>query len=104
MREIQIYAHSRVVVENIPDHVQVRVFDDKKQYLLPENRRDEDYSITVSWNVTDVKNAAKEREISISTKQAIELLKSLEQNHEAEVGINWTTINDALDQERRNSD
>ena len=100
MREMKIYVHGGVTVDNIPDHIQVRVFDDSTQYLLPENRRDEDYSIAVSWCVADVKNAAKERGIAISTKQAIRVLDSLEQNHNAQLGINWATIDSCLDKSR----
>ncbi len=57
---------------------------------MPENRSEDDYAISISWNVEDVKRRAKEMEIT--TEHAKEILDCMEGKHDAEVGISWTTI------------
>lgn len=98
MEEIKIYVHGDITVENIPDHVQIRVFDERSDYVIPEHRKDEDFAISVSWHVADVRNAAHEKGMNITTNQAIGILKTIKRDHNAELGINWSTINDSLDQ------
>ena len=99
MREINIFMEGGVIqhIENIPDDITVRVHDDE-EYCLPENRSKEHYAISVSWNVTDVKDKGEEKGMKITTSEAIQVLDNMERNHDAELGITWTTIDCWLDE------
>ncbi len=98
MREINIFMEGGVIqhIENIPDDITIRVYDDE-EYCLPENRSKGHYAISVSWNVEDVMHLAKEKGMKITTIQAIEILDNMKRNHDAELGITWTTIDCWLD-------
>ena len=74
----------------------IRVYDD--EFCLPENRSMDDYAISVSWNVADVKGTAEEKGMKITTSQAIQVLDNMKRNHDAELGITWTTIDCWLDE------
>ncbi len=99
MREILLYIQDGVIqyAEGIPDDITIRVHDDE-EYCLPENRFKEHYAISVSWNVTDVKEKAEEKGMKITTSQAIQVLDNMERNHDAELGITCTTIDCWLDE------
>ena len=53
--------------------------------------------INITWSADDVLEVADERGLKLSQEQALEVLDSLEDNHDACYGINWDTIYYTLD-------
>jgi hypothetical protein len=53
--------------------------------------------IAVSWSVDDVIGRAEDRDISITEEQALDVLNSLEHNHDCNEGINWLVIDCHID-------
>lgn len=51
----------------------------------------------VLWLADDVIKQAKEQGVDISPELAAEILESLDDNHDANYGITWETIDAALD-------
>lgn len=58
--------------------------------------RDNSDCIAIIWNVDDVLEIAKEKNIKLSHSEALDILDYIESNHDANYGINWTTIDCAL--------
>lgn len=52
--------------------------------------------ITITWHISDVKEVAKDIEVTLTNDEAREILHSLKRNHDACVGINWDVIADAV--------
>ncbi len=104
MREIHIFMEGGVIqnVEGIPDDITIRMHGDGDESCLPEDRSDDDYAISISWNVADIKRRAKENGIEITTEQAIEILDCMAEKHGAEKGINWSIIDYYLEKLKRN--
>jgi hypothetical protein len=48
--------------------------------------------IAIVWQIDDVQCIAKDMDIHIADDQAIEVLQTLQKNHDAEYGICWETI------------
>jgi len=49
------------------------------------------------WHVQDIIERAKENDIQLDEKDALEVLEYLDQHFDAEVGINWEVIDNAID-------
>ena len=52
-----------------------------------------DFSITISWNIKDVKSLDE----TLTTDQCIEVLEKAENNHDANHGISWDTLSSYID-------
>lgn len=52
--------------------------------------------IAISWEVDDVIEEAKTMGLKVSREQAINVLWDLLRQHDAEIGINWETIQTSL--------
>ncbi len=50
----------------------------------------------IVWSVEDVQEAASEEDIDCSVERAREILATLDNDHDAEHGINWDAIRDAV--------
>lgn len=55
-------------------------------------------AIALIWHVDDVLERAQERGISLSRDEAKEILSGIEEHHDCEVGVSWTTIDVFLDE------
>ena len=53
--------------------------------------------INITWCADDVLSVADERGLELSQDQCLEVLDYLENNHDANYGISWLTIECALD-------
>ena len=80
---------------------------DAKTEEVPEHLRDAvkrilwvgDQHVTVAiWCEEDVVGRAKEKGMKITREQAQEILAKMEKNHDAELGITWTTIDCYLEE------
>jgi len=49
------------------------------------------------WSTSDIIHQGSEKEITITIDQAREIASDIENNHDADVGINWDVISDAID-------
>jgi len=60
----------------------------------------EDYwttNMAIVWNVDDIIGVAEQKGLDITKEQACEVLETLLDNHDADLGVNWDTISYALD-------
>lgn len=60
-------------------------------------------SISIEWCLQDIKAVVEGFEKSISDSDALVVLEYLEDNHNAEVGINWSVIEEAIHELSRNN-
>ena len=65
------------------------LFNLKYRYM-----KDKDYKITISWNVEDVLSL----DDTLTTDQCIEVLDMARDNHDANYGISWDTLECYIDQ------
>ena len=54
-------------------------------------------TISITWDMTDVIEQAKSRDITITEDQACDILEMMLNEHDANVGINWETIDVCID-------
>ena len=54
-------------------------------------------TISITWHVDDVLEKAKQRNIKISREKAAQLLHQVDNNHDANIGINWEVLDCYLD-------
>lgn len=54
-------------------------------------------TIFIEWGIEDVLEVAKQQKKRITKKQARTILQNIEHRHDAELGVNWLTIECALD-------
>lgn len=54
-------------------------------------------TIFIEWSIDDVLEVAKQQKRRITKKQAREILSNIERHHDAELGVNWMTIECALE-------
>jgi len=60
-------------------------------------KEDKDFYIKITWNVQDVFDKAEEMEVTVTVKQAVALLKKIENNWDADCGISWGDIESGID-------
>ena len=53
--------------------------------------------IHVTWHIEDVIYRGKERGITITEEEAIDILDTLKDNHDSTIGINWDVIDAVTD-------
>ena len=53
----------------------------------------QDETITISWHVSDIFS----RDASLTIEQSREVLTLLKKTHDATIGVNWDTIDAAID-------
>jgi precorrin-6B methylase 2 len=54
-------------------------------------------TIFIEWSIEDVIEVAKQQKMRVTNKQAREVLSNIERHHDASLGVNWMTIECALD-------
>lgn len=54
---------------------------------------DENYQICIPWNVKDILSL----DDSLTVEQCIEALNYVEENFDANIGINWNVLQNAID-------
>ena len=54
-------------------------------------------TLYILWHTTDIIDRAKERGIDLSIQDAKQILKNLDRNHDATIGINWGVIDFVTD-------
>ena len=59
---------------------------------LQERYKPDDHICSIIWSVEDVILRAKDEGVEISVKEAQDILKSMDEGHDAEIGINWDVI------------
>jgi len=57
----------------------------------------ESNSIFIEWSVDDIRDRAQQHEINLSNSDCIEILECVENNHDANLGISWDIIDNALE-------
>jgi hypothetical protein len=84
-----------------------RIFDNDKiaEELLPNtingltrllNLVDDEEIIDVKWCITDVEMQAENMDVSLTTEQKHDVMRYIEENHNAELGINWDVIGEVI--------
>ena len=64
-----------------------------------EKHVDQDTEILIDiWHTNDIIETAKDMEIDLTSKQVKEVMEQLENTHNAEIGINWDTIENAINE------
>ena len=53
--------------------------------------------ISIIWTTEDVLHQAKEKGVKLTEDEANEILLQMERKHDADVGINWETIDDYIE-------
>ena len=100
-QEVEIEPHLDVfLVKEISSGRQVAMCHNKEdaEYIVGRiNRYNHERQIISIWSVDDVQARAKERHFNIINQQALEILHSIEKNHDASIGINWDVIDCHLD-------
>lgn len=69
--------------------------DKAKQAIAERNKG----TIAIIWTVDDVKWSADDSGLKVTDEQAENILNELKANHDANIGINWDTINYYIDEE-----
>jgi hypothetical protein len=64
---------------------------------LYESQADTEDEISLVWSTDDVLSRAAERKINLSKDEARSILKDIEDNHNANVGVNWDVIDAQTD-------
>jgi hypothetical protein len=59
---------------------------------MSDIKRDENYKINIVWGVEDVKMAAEQMEVELTTEECCTILDRMDRHHDAEYGICWETI------------
>jgi len=62
-----------------------------------DDLNDLDRSIFIEWSIVDVRDRALQRQLHLDDDDCIEILESLENNYDANLGITWHTLDTALD-------
>ncbi|MEC8306439.1 MAG: hypothetical protein VXZ72_01070 [Chlamydiota bacterium] len=53
--------------------------------------------INITWSTEDVLHQAKQKGVNLTEDEANEILLEMERKHDADVGINWETIDVYID-------
>lgn len=61
-------------------------------FCAEELSENNDIEINITWCTEDVLHTANEMDVSLSKKEANEILKMVERYHDAEYGVSWLTI------------
>lgn len=61
----------------------------------------QDGNLVILWSVDDILTVAGE-DMDLTEEDAYEVLEMLDRWHDAEIGINWTVIENALDEYVKN--
>lgn len=64
---------------------------------LKRHYKPDDVIAAIVWQVDDILSRAKERKIEVTKEQAEEILRRLENHHDATLGITWETIDYRID-------
>ncbi len=60
-----------------------------------------EYTIRITWCDGDVRHQASQMGLTLTDKQIINVLDSVKNNHDAEFGVTWDTIESAIETELR---
>jgi hypothetical protein len=52
--------------------------------------------LRVLWHKDDILKVAEENEVTLTDDEVYDIITDLEQNHDANYGLSWDTINDVL--------
>lgn len=53
-------------------------------------------TIVIKWHIDDVLMQAEKQKIKLTKKQAKSVLMLIKKSHDAEIGVNWQVINNAI--------
>jgi hypothetical protein len=53
--------------------------------------------ISIIWSTEDVLHQAKQKGVKLTEDEANEILLEMERKHDADIGINWETIDDYIE-------
>jgi len=76
----------------------------KTKSLLNQLNNYMEYKITITWNDDDVRHVASQMGVLLSNEQIINVLDYVEHNHDANYGINWDTIQWAIESELQHAE
>jgi hypothetical protein len=65
---------------------------------------DDEEIINVTWCITDVEAQAENMGVSLTTEQKHDVMRYIEENHNAELGINWDVIGEVINIILRNNE
>lgn len=69
----------------------------KKDYLsIGHGTPSETYTISITWSTLDVHFVASDLGIKLSDSEARDILKRAYENHDANVGINWSVLEELI--------
>lgn len=82
-------------IENYPD-----LKDETKAYILGMLDREEtetdDFTFGPAWHKSDILQQAKEEGVELTDEQCKEVADYIEHTHDANIGINWEVISEAI--------
>ncbi len=97
-----------IPVQNLAHTLWQEGYDAKTlEDFVPEHLRDavkrilwvgEQHVAVAIWQEADIDYRAKEKGMKITREQAQKILAKMERNHDAELGITWTTIDCCLEE------
>ena len=63
---------------------------------MGKSKQNDADTISITWHIDDVINQAESMGISLGKFEARTILKTIEKTHDAEIGVNWTVISQAI--------
>jgi len=82
-----------VIEDAIRALIGVQLTEEKAREILKQAFSDE---IMIVWNVDDIQTQASNEGRPISYDHAVDILHRIEDNHDANVGVNWGVISEYL--------
>lgn len=62
------------------------------------NNKNDENTISITWHIDDVLTQAENDGVNLTEKDAKTILKQIQKNHDANIGINWDVISQAIQQ------
>ena len=73
------------------ENISVSTVDKQEQTEIPKT------SISLEWNIEDVKYQAEQEGVEITDEQCSQVLLHVLRHHDASVGVSWDTISASID-------
>src|ERR1039458_7359875 len=89
MAVIEFYMHNHHLVEMLNALRPVLKSRQRAEQILTRYWRNK---IAIVWDTEDVHRAANERELALTEKEAIQVLQTLHNQHNAQLGLRWEDL------------
>lgn len=75
-----------------------RMHEERKEDYMNTNNKNDETTISITWHIDDVLTQAENDGVNLTEKDAKTILKQIQKNHDANIGINWDVISQAIQQ------